>query len=286
MNKYGVKILASILVIFIFFAIFFLNYFKKTYYHADFENNTSDFGPLETLEGVAYPIRDGASVSSEGFSHLRVPYQSSGLAKKLTTNIHYKLDGAKILEVGVRKSSFWLDYDRIPVRNKALDELAFAPRKPWKILEKDGETVFLSPHTTNDFKSFDDFMQNPPDKGLVGLYGNTEYSCPPGRCKTEPFQYWSDPIKYRAIYARYVPVKGNGFINAEILLSLNNAFQNPDGSFDLMFFSYPEEKDGKPVVLVKKIEGKIEPKLINSSEFMNALKQGIKRIIFRETPAL
>jgi hypothetical protein len=229
-------------------------------------------------------VNDKTAVVADGLAHLRIPYKSFKLGKDLSLQINYQLDGATILEAGIRKSSFWLDYEHKPIRNKVLDDLAFTTHKPWKTLSSgNGETIFLSPYIENNYLSFSDFISNPPTKGTIGLYGNVALDCVKKSCNTEPFQYWNDPKSYRAIYAEYTPIKDTTYQTSNLSFALDNAYQNPDGSFDLMFFSFSKDNTS-PNVLYKNISASISPKTPTISEVSDSLKNTFKTLIFRNKP--
>jgi len=263
-------------------AIFFWFYFLKTAnYESDFSKDKSTLGTLETVTGVPVPINNGTAVVADGLAHIRIPYKSFKLGKNLSLKINYQLDGATILEVGIRKSSFWLDYERKPVRNKILDDLAFASHKPWKTLNsKDGKTIFLSPYIENNFSSFDDFISNPPTKGTIALYGNVTLDCIKKSCSTDQFQYWNDPKTYRAILADYTPIKDTTYQTSDLNFSLDNAYQNTDGSFDAMLFSFSKDS-ASPNVLYKSISASINPQLPTVTEISDSLRGLLKELIFR-----
>jgi len=263
--------------------IFFIDFARVRHYKTDFTANQSDFGPLETVSGVPFVFNDGKITVNDGLAHLRVPYNAYKIGKELTLNTTYQLDGASVLEVGLRKSSFWLDYGRKPIRNKILDDLVFNAKKRWKTLEKNGQTIFLSPFYGNDYATFDDFVKNPPKEGAVGLYGTVSFNCPENTCHTTPFQYWTDLKAYHAIYADYVPVKDTTYQTSSLNFALDNAYQNTDGSFDIMYFSF-SKGDETPVVLYRNINGVVSPLPPSLSEIYTSVKESFKSLIFRSNP--
>jgi len=275
----------SIITLFICIAIFFVNFAKVRKYDTDFANKKTDFGPFETVNGIPFVFSNDQVTVNDGLAHLRVPYRAYKTGKDLTLNTTYQLDGAAVLEAGIRKSSFWLDYERKPIRNKILDDLVFNTKKRWKTLEKNGQTIFLSPYYGNDYSSFDDFMQNPPKEGAIGLYGSVQFECPENTCHTIPFQYWTDLKAYHAIYADYVPIKDTTFQISSIHFALDNAFQNPDGSFDIMYFSF-SQGGVTPVVMYRNINGSIAPMTPSFPKIYTALKESLKALIFRSMPQL
>jgi len=274
----NIAILVSLIICIIFFGFYFL---KTTKYENDFSEKKSSFGPFETVTGVPIVVNDQTAVVADGLAHLRIPYKFFKLGKNLSLNTNYQMDGATILEAGIRKSSFWLDYERKPIRNKILDDLAFASHKPWKTLSSsNGETIFLSPHIENNYQTFEDFISNPPSKGVIALYGSVTIDCIKKSCTTESFQYWNDPKTYRAIYAEYTPIKDTTYQTSNLNFSLDNAYQNSDGSFDLMFFSFSKNSDS-PNVLYKNISASINPQIPTIDEISDSLKNTLKTLIFR-----
>jgi len=115
----------ALITVFISLFVICFFYFRQETYSTDFQNNKSEFGQFETVTGIPYRIFEGKISTSEELSHLRIPYKSLAFGKKLSLSFDFQLDGASVVEVGIRKGSFWLDYERIPVRNRILDELAF-----------------------------------------------------------------------------------------------------------------------------------------------------------------
>lgn len=283
MKKTSFILHASIITLLICGLVFFIDFAKVQKYETDFANNKSDFGTLETVNGVPYVFDNGRITVNDGLAHLRVPYHAYKIGKELTLNTTYQLDGATVLEAGLRKSSFWMDYERKPIRNKVLDDMVFNAKKRWKTLEKNGQTIFLSPFYGNNYSSFDDFIKNPPKEGAVGLYGSVQFACPENTCHTIPFQYWTDLKAYHAIIADYLPVKDTTFQTNSIKFSLDNAYQNPDGSFDIMFFSF-SEGDVPPVAMYRAITGTISPAPPSFHELYIAAKEALKTIILRPIP--
>lgn len=276
---------ASFITLLVCGLIFFFNFAKIRDYKTDFANNKSDFGPFETVNGVPYISNNDRITVNDGLAHLRVPYSAYKIGKELKINTTYQLDGATVLEAGVRKSSFWLDYERKPIRNKILDDLVFNTKKKWKTLEKNGQTIFLSPFYGNNYATFDDFINNPPKEGAIGLYGTTKFECPENTCHTIPFQYWTDLKAYHAIFADYLPIKDTTFQTSTLNFALDNAYQNPDGSFDIMYFSFSEDKI-TPVVMYRGINATISPLPPSPSEISTTLKETLKTLIFRPLPQL
>jgi len=275
------KTITTLIALVICTSLFGIYFLKTTKYENDFSEKKSSFGPFETVTGVPISVNDQTAVVADGLAHLRIPYKSFKLGKNLSLQVNYQLDGASILEAGIRKSSFWLDYERKPIRNKILDDLAFASHKPWKTLSSsNGETIFLSPYIENNYSTFNDFISNPPPKGTIGLYGNVALDCIKKTCNAEAFQYWNDPKTYRAIYAEYTPIKDTTYQTGNLNFSLDNAYQNADGSFDLMFFSFSKNSDS-PNVLYKNISASINPQIPTINEISDSLKNTFKALIFR-----
>jgi hypothetical protein len=280
MKKRFIIFNASIITLLVCGLIFFINFAKVRNYSTDFANNKSNFGPFETVNGIPYVFSNNRITVNDGLAHLRVPYSAYKIGKELTLNTNYQLDGASVLEAGLRKSSFWLDYERKPIRNKILDDMVFNTKKKWKTLEKNGQTIFLSPYFGNDFSSFDDFINNPPKEGAIGLYGSVQFNCPENTCHTTPFQYWTDLKAYQAIYADYIPVKDTTFQTSTLHFALDNSYQNTDGSFDVMYFSF-SQGDVTPVVMYRDISGAISPMPPSFPEISTSFKDALKSIIFR-----
>lgn len=283
MKKRAFLLHASTITLLVCGLIFFINFAKVRNYKTNFSAGTSDFGSLETVNGVPYLFDNARITVNDGLAHLRVPYSAYKIGKELALNTTYQLDGATVLEAGLRKSSFWLDYERKPIRNKVLDDIVFNTKKKWRTLEKNGQTIFLSPFYGNDYASFDDYIKNPPADGAIGLYGSVKFECPEGTCHTIPFQYWTDLKAYHAIIADYIPLKDTTFQTSTLKFSLDNAYQNPDGSFDIMYFSF-SEGNITPVVMYRDISGKISPAPPNLTGIYTSLKEAAKTLLFRSTP--
>ena len=227
---------------------------------ATFENATTDFGPLETITGVPFRLEEGQAIITEPLAHLRVPFTRTTLAKRLVLTTTFRVENADVFEVGIRRGSFWLDYERVPLEHRVLDDLANEKRSGWNILRSAQETLFLNPTFPAGFSSFDDVLLHPPTDGVIGLYGNTTLDAPGVR--VAPFRVSDDPRSFRVVYARYVPTRGAPTDVREVTrtFSLDHTYQNPDGSFDIMYVA--QRADGKPPrVLLKDIHARIEPTL-------------------------
>jgi len=233
----------------------------------------SDFGPIETINGIPFLIENGAVKITEQMAHIRVPHNRTKLGKELKIKLFYKLSDADIVEIGIRKSSFWLDYQRIPVKNKVLDQLS---KKGWKIIPAGDANIFVNPKL--NYKNASEFFGKPPD-GLLGLYGNTSFNCDDlnKKCITSPFQATDRPEDFSAIYAKYTPNNSNEF---ETSFDLSNSYQNSDGSFDLMLFA-KSAKTAFPTYEIEKIEATVEPSWLSLKSIINIIRNEIRPIIFR-----
>lgn len=256
--------------------------FPYRVYETRFAELSSDFGPFETITGIPYPTENGQVRITEPLAHVRVPFGHTGLAKhlELTTTFHIK--DADVLEVGIRKSDFWLDYERIPLGHRILDELGETARSDWKVLRSDRKTVFLNPRYENPYSTVEEFLARSPTDGVMGLYGNA--SLPQGSVSIAPFRATDDPAQFRAIYANYVPASPSGEARTITMrFPLDQAYQNPDGSFDLMYFT--QRADGKPArVAIEKLRGSIEPTVPESTDLLMLVRRAARSLLIRSHP--
>lgn len=239
-------------------------------------------GSLETVTGIPFSIENGDVRVTEELAHVRIPFSRTGLGKRLTLKTTFQLSETDVLEVGVRKSDFWLDYERVPLQHRILDNLAREGK--WNILRSSAETVFLNPKFSNDFSSLDAFLAQPPTDGVIGLYGHTALDAP--GVVVRPFHASDNPAELRAIYARYVPDTSGIRAPRErtIIVPLERAYQNPDGSFDVMYFS--STADGAhPETHVHTISAEISPAVPGAHDVFAYLKQRVRDISIRARPS-
>lgn len=71
-----------------------------------------DIGPIETIQGLPYPEREGKYVISEPLAHADVNLIEPAIAKTLVLDFEYLPRDTQQLAVGVRENSFWLSYPR------------------------------------------------------------------------------------------------------------------------------------------------------------------------------
>jgi hypothetical protein len=80
---------------------------------ADFSAGKSSLGPPETITGITFPVRDGHVTIGEPLAHVRVPFTAPAVGKRLTWKTTLGPTDADSVQVGIRRSEFWLDYERV-----------------------------------------------------------------------------------------------------------------------------------------------------------------------------
>jgi hypothetical protein len=247
-----------------------------------FDGVPSPLGPLETVTGVPFPREHGRAVVTEEHAHLRIPFARTGVAKKLILTVTFDPGTTDVLEVGLRKGAFWLDYERIPLHHSVLDALARSD-SGWRNVQSGDSTVFLPPDAAPTPTSVDDFLAHPPTDGVIGLYGNAVLTAP--GVATAPFRADSDPTAFRAMYAHYRPQgSGSGPRTRTVTFPLDRAYQNPDGSFDVMFFA--ERRDHQPPhYAIDEMSVRISPVLPSKADLMKRVRQQARTLLMRPTPA-
>lgn len=227
----------------------------------NFETVKPNVGPLESVNGIPFPRTRGYAVITEPLAHIRLPLGRTLLGKRLVIRPRFHLDEGDVLEVGVKKSAFWLDYDRQPLAHRTLDALAEPLTGKWKTARSGVLVVFLHPQFENPWKTVEEFERNPPTDGRIGVYGNAVLPSFgfPGPT-TDPFRLSDAPESFRAIYAWYPePNRADPeWTENEQRFDLTQAFQNDDGSVDVMFF-LQRRGEGPIRVLVDDIYFRIEP---------------------------
>lgn len=249
-----------------------------------FDGEASGVGPLESVAGAPFPRGGGAARMTAELAHLRVPYERTGFGKALTLETTFALEDADVLEVGIRRSDFWLDVVRVPLQHRVLDTLA-SDDSGWTVLRGDSETVFLNPAYDHTASSVNAFLSRPPTDGVIGLYGNTTLPCGGGDgiCRTAPLTLTSDPKDFRAIYARYVPGHPSAPRTSSVTFPLHTVYQHPDGSLDMIFFAGRAD-DGAPTVRVEAIRVTIAPAAPAAADIAARARRAVRDRIFREPP--
>lgn len=223
-----------------------------------FDAPSPDAGPLEAINGAAFPHAKGVATITEPLAHVRLPLGRTLLGKHLVVHPRFHVDEGDVLEVGVKKTSFWLDYDRLPLEHRLLDHLLVRDEATWSALRSGSRIVYLNPRFPNPWKRLEDFERDLPTDGTIGLYGHAQLACP--TCTTASFRVTDDPDRFRALYAFYPEPNRSDpeWTENEQRFDLARAYQNDDGSIDIMLFM--QRKDGGPIrLLIDSIEFRIEP---------------------------
>lgn len=247
-----------------------------------FEAEHASVGALEAVNGVPFPRSRGLATVTEPLAHVRLPFQRTLLGKTLIIRPRFHLDEADVLEVGVKKTAFWLDYDRLPLQHKALDDLERRENRPWKALRDGVRVAYVNPAFENPWTTLAEFERNPPLDGPIGLYGHAQLPTPDPRLSTSPFRLTDNPEDLRALYAFY-PKPDHAdpeWTVSEQRFNLSGAFQNDDGSIDVMFFA--QRKAGEAVrVLMDEIEFRIQPGWPRPRDLAQHARRNIVRLIKR-----
>ncbi|MDP3685889.1 MAG: hypothetical protein Q8R32_03595 [bacterium] len=75
-------------------------------------SNEPDPAPFTTIHGVPFSSLEGHVTITEPMAHLRLPFGPTVLGKRLVLETRFRLEGAEVFAVGIKKGDFWLDYDR------------------------------------------------------------------------------------------------------------------------------------------------------------------------------
>lgn len=256
--------------------------------HLTFETPSQDTGPFEAINGVPFPYSGGHLVITEALAHVRVPLQRTLLGKRLRVRARFHLDEADVLEVGVKKSSFWLDYDRLPLQHRVLDELLSRAPTLWHSLRSGDRVLYLNPKYQNSWNSVEEFEAVPPTDGPVGLYGNAVLPTPNAQRPTpalRPFRVDDDPDTFRAIYAWYPEPSRAApeWIANEQRFDLSRAYQNEDGSIEVMFFT--QRRGQQPIrLLLDELTLRIEPGWPTPKDLLTLARRNLVKLL-RRPPA-
>lgn len=250
-----------------------------------FEAEATNVGPLEALNGTQFTRANGVATITEPFAHVSLPLRRTLFGKRLVIRPRFHLDEGDVLEVGVKKTDFWLDYDRLPLRHRVLDNLLTRDESTWSALRSGTRIAYVNPRYENPWKTLEEFEAAPPTDGPVGLYGNSVLPIPHARgpmLETAPFRVTDDPDEFRAIYAWYPePDRSDPeWTVNEQRFDLARAYQNEDGSIDVMFFV--QRHDTGPIrVLVDAVEFRIEPGWPKARDLLGLIRRNLVRIIRR-----
>lgn len=250
-----------------------------------FDAQPTDSGPLEAVNGTAFPRAKGVATITESLAHVRLPFRRTLLGKHLVIRPRFHLDEGDVLEVGVKKTAFWLDYDRRPLAHRILDELPAREAAAWDVLRSGTRTVFLNPKAESPWKTVEEFERTPPTDGPIGLYGNATLPTPSTihpTPRTRPFRVTDAPESLRAIYAFYQgPDRSNpGWTENEQRFDLTRAFQNEDGSIDIMFF-IQRRNEGPIRVLVDEIRFRVEPGWPGARDLLAIVRRNVAQLVRR-----
>lgn len=255
---------------------------------ATFETEPREVSPLEAINGTPFPRAKGQVVVTEPLAHVRLPFQRTLFGKHLIIRPRFHLDEGDVLEVGVKKTAFWLDYDRQPLAHRVLDNLPKRDAAPWSTRRSGNRVVYLNPRFENPWETVEAFEANPPTDGPIGLYGNAALeSCetPDRRCETRPFRVTDIPDDFRAIYASY-PEPDHfdpEWTENEQVFDLARAYQNDDGSLDVMFF-VQARAERKIRVLFDEIRFRVEPGWPKPRDLALLARRNLVRLLRRPVP--
>ncbi len=259
-----------------------------------FDTVAQNVGPLEAINATPFTRSKGQAIVTEPLAHAKLPFGRTLLGKRLVVRARFHLDEGDALEVGVKKTAFWLDYDRMPLQHRILDDLLARDDRTWRGLRSGQKVVYLHPAQENPWSSVEEFEKNPPSRGMIGLYGHARLSCgtlaPSARdepsCTTAPSRINNDPDDFRAIYALYPEPDRQDpeWTENEQRFDLTRAFQNEDKSLDVMFF-VQKRSDGPLRVLLDELRFRIEPGWPNPNDLVVSVRRNLVRLIRRPASA-
>ncbi len=233
---------------------------------------------IETVTSVPFSKRGGAVLVTEPLAHVRFPAARPLVGKKLTLDISFEPVTADVVEVGVRQGDFWLDYERLPLFNRALETLA-RDGSGWRVLRGTRETIFINSRTQSTASSVAEFLRDQPTSGMIGLFGNTTLAQP--HVRTAPFRIGDTPDAFAAIYAAYVPLGIERTIwTRTVTVPLTTAFQHPDGAFDIMLFTNMRS-GAPPLIRVTAFRAAIAPAWPDPQDLRARLTGTVRRALFR-----
>lgn len=259
-----------------------------------FNTAVPNVGPLEAINATPFTRSKGQAIITEPLAHLKLPFGRTLLGKRLVIRARFHLDEGDTFEVGVKKTAFWLDYDRLPLQHRILDDLPARDDRTWRWLRSGQRVVFLNPSQQNPWSTVEEFENNPPSRGMIGLYGHAHLPCGEPRpsvrdepvCTTAPFRINQDPDDFRAIYAFYPEPDRTDpeWTENEQRFDLTRAFQNEDRSLDVMFFV--QKRSAGPIrVLLDEIRFRIEPGWPNPNDLVASVRKNLVRLIRRPASA-
>lgn len=274
--------LATVLAGIAVFVVFDILRYKERI--TNFESDARDIGSLEAVNGVPFPTTRGHAIVTEPLAHVSFLPGRTLLGKQLVVHTRFHLDEGDVLEVGVKKTAFWLDYDRRPLAHRTLDTLLERPGG-WKVLNSGTRVVALNPRFNNPWNTVEEFERHPPTDGLIGVYGNailpTSGSGSPTPA-TGPFRASDTLDSFRAIYAQYQrPTKREPeWTENEQRFDLSRVFQNEDGTIDIMFFL--QRRDGGPIrVLVDEIRFSVESGWPGPKDLLAITRRSLVQLVKR-----
>lgn len=260
-----------------------------------FEASRRKLGAVEAINGALFPRTKGVFTITEPLAHVPVPFGRTLFGKTLTIRPRFHLDEADVLEVGVKKTAFWLDYDRLPLQHKILDDLEHRDERPWSVLRDGRRVAYVNPAQENPWKTLAEFEERPPTDGPIGLYGHATLAC--GRtengerrtgteCLTRPFRLTDAPDDFRAIYAFYPKPDTSDpeWTENEQRFNLSGAYQNEDGSIDVMFFIQRQGNEDVRV-LMDEIEFRVQPGWPRLRDLAQHARRNVVRLIKRPAHA-
>lgn len=251
-----------------------------------FDTDRENIGALTAGNGASFPRSHGSVIITEPLANLRLPLRRTLLGKDLLIRPRFHLDEGDVLEIGVKKTAFWLDYDRQPLVHRILERLLVRDDRTWSALRSERRIVFLNPQFENAWKTVEDFEKRPPTDGRIGLYGNAQLHVNSAReLETAPFRVTDTPDDFRAIYAWYPePDRSDPeWIENEQRFDLSNAYQNRDGTVDIMFFTQRSD-DGPIRVILDGIRFRIEPGWPTWKEFSTLARRNLAQLFRRPMP--
>ncbi|TSC72447.1 MAG: hypothetical protein G01um101438_531 [Parcubacteria group bacterium Gr01-1014_38] len=92
-------------------AFFSSDQFPSREYVLNFSDER-DLAVLTSIQGIPFSVSDGHVTVTEPLAQLRLPFGKTVLGKRLVFRARFRADAAAEVAIGVKKGTFWLDYER------------------------------------------------------------------------------------------------------------------------------------------------------------------------------
>lgn len=112
-------------------------------------SGSRDVGTLETVDGIAFPNRDGQVRILETLAHTDVYLREPVFAKTLLLAVTFDPGEMDMIEVGVRENGFWLSYSPV-----ILWDASFPRQQQTRFIEIPLTGMFQEPNQSIDVMFF------------------------------------------------------------------------------------------------------------------------------------